>query len=96
MKVFLGGTCNGSTWRDELNWYKCKPVPGDENHWHASLEGWSFDIYKVGDTGIDYHLKVSVLEETISISWFNNLDDAKRSAERKNEFVERILPELFK
>lgn len=81
---------------DDLYWNKLKPVDGDEFHWHAIEDGWTFDIYEVGTKEIPYHLKVTFGEDTYSFGWFSDLDHAKRCAARKNDLAIRVVMEIFK
>lgn len=79
-----------------LKWTMLNPRDGDNFHLYSAQAGWTFDIYKVDETDIPYHLKVSFQDNTIDISWFSDLDDAQRFAARKNDLAIRILMEIFK
>lgn len=81
---------------NELKWKKLKPKESDVYHWVSSQEGWTFDIYKPDNSGIPYHLKVTIGDETVDISWFSTLDIAQRSAAGLNDKAIRVLLEIFK
>lgn len=79
-----------------LKWIELTPKEWQGLHWYAAEDGWTFNIYHFEGEGIPYHLKVTVGEQDISISWFSDLDLAKRCAEKKTELINRVILEIFK
>lgn len=57
----------------KLEFIKCKPIEGDENHWRSGHEGWAFNIYKT-DKG--YLAKIDYDNGTYGMGTWDTFDRA--------------------